>query len=116
MAGGECLFCRIAQRTVPAEIVGETDGLLAFKDINPQAPTHLLIIPTEHIPSLADLTDAQTGLVGEAVQFANRLARQYRLHPPGYRIVANCGAQAGQSVWHLHFHLLGGRPMQWPPG
>ena len=116
MAGGECLFCRIAQRKIPADIVGETDGLVAFKDINPQAPTHLLIIPTEHIPTLADVTEAHAGLVGQAVQFANRLARQYQLQPSGYRVVINCGAQAGQSVWHLHLHLLGGRPMQWPPG
>jgi len=116
MAGGDCLFCRIATRAVPAEIVAEADGLLAFKDINPQAPTHLVIIPTEHIASLADTTESHAPLMGQAVQFANRLARQYQLHASGYRLVANCGAQAGQSVWHLHFHLLGGRPMQWPPG
>ena len=115
MAGSDCLFCRIANRSLPAEIVGEGDGLLAFKDVRPQAPTHLLIIPTEHIPTLADLTEAHTALMGTAVHFANRLARQYQL-TSGYRLVVNCGAQAGQSVWHLHFHLLGGRPMAWPPG
>jgi histidine triad (HIT) family protein len=115
MGAEECLFCRIAQRTLPADVVAETDTLLAFRDINPQAPTHLLIIPKEHLPSLADATEAHIPLLGSAVQFANRLARQHRLSA-GYRVVANCGAQAGQSVWHLHFHLLGGRTLQWPPG
>ena len=90
--------------------------MLAFRDVNPQAPTHLLIIPTEHLQSLADATEAHTTLMGHALHFANRLARQYRLMPSGYRVVINCGPQAGQSVWHLHFHLLGGRAMTWPPG
>ena len=112
----ECLFCRITHRTVPAEIVAETDGLIACKDIHPQAPTHLLIIPTEHLATLADATASYTNLLGNAMLFANRLAGQYQLSSSGYRVVVNCGAQAGQSVWHLHFHLLGGRPMQWPPG
>jgi histidine triad (HIT) family protein len=116
MPAAECLFCRIANRTLPAEIVGEAEGLLAFKDIHPQAPTHLLIIPLEHIPSLADLTPAHTTLVGQGVQFATRLAREHQLVSPGYRLVINCGAGAGQSVWHLHWHLLGGRPLRWPPG
>lgn len=115
MSEPECLFCRIARRTLPAEIVAEQEGLLAFKDFHPQAPTHLLIIPTEHIPTLADLTEAHTLLMGRVVQFANRLARQYQLQA-GYRLVINCGQEAGQSVWHVHAHLLGGRPLQWPPG
>ena len=112
----QCLFCRIASREVKADVVAEIDGLLAFKDVKPQAPTHLLIIPTAHIASLADATEADTALLGKAMQFANRLARQCQLLPNGYRIVVNCGPQAGQSVFHLHLHLLGGRPMQWPPG
>ncbi len=116
MTDAECLFCRIAQRTVPADIVAEGDGLLAVRDIHPQAPTHLVIIPTEHIPTLAETTDAHTRLLGEALQFANRLARQYQLTQAGYRVVINCGAGAGQSVWHLHVHLLGGRALRWPPG
>ncbi len=115
MAGTECLFCRIARREVKAEIVGETDGLVAFKDINPQAPTHVLLIPTEHLPRLADATEAHTPVLGRLLQFANRLARQYGLEA-GYRVVLNNGAQAGQTVFHLHLHLLGGRPMTWPPG
>ncbi len=116
MTDAGCLFCRIANRTQPADIVGEAQDLVAFKDINPQAPTHLLIIPTDHIPTVADLTEAQTSLVGQATLFANRLARQYQLQQSGYRIVLNCGAGAGQSVFHLHWHLLGGRPFRWPPG
>ena len=116
MTDAACLFCGIAQRRVPAEIVAESQGLLAFNDIHPQAPTHLLIIPTEHIPTLAETTDSHTELLGEALHFANHLAGQYRLAEGGYRVVINCGAGAGQSVWHLHLHLLGGRPMRWPPG
>ena len=116
MSESDCLFCRIANRTLPAEIIAESDGLVAFKDIHPQAPTHLLIIPKEHIPALSDTGEAHTALMGNAMHLANRLAQQYQLVPSGYRVVVNCGAGAGQSVSHLHFHLLGGRPMQWPPG
>ena len=111
-----CLFCRIASRTLPADIVGEAEGLVAFKDINPQAPVHLLIVPTVHIPTLADLTATHTPLIGHVTHFANRLAQQHGLLPAGYRLVVNCGSQAGQSVWHVHWHLLGGRPLRWPPG
>jgi histidine triad (HIT) family protein len=113
--GPECLFCKIARREIPATIVGEAEGLLAFKDVKPQAPTHLLIIPTEHIASLAEVQESHVTLLGRAIQFANRLATQYQLEA-GYRLVVNCGPQAGQTVWHLHLHVLGGRTLQWPPG
>jgi len=116
MSETDCLFCRIVRRQVMTEIVAEGDGLIAVKDINPQAPIHLLIMPTEHIPTLADATDTHTALLGQALQFANRLARQHELTSSGYRVVINSGAQAGQSVFHLHVHLLGGRTMRWPPG
>ena len=116
MGQADCLFCRIASRQVPAEIIEETGDLLAFKDINPQAPTHVLIIPKTHIPSLTDVTESHTTLLGNALHFANRLARHFRLTAEGFRLVVNCGPQAGQSVWHLHWHLLGGRPLRWPPG
>ena len=116
MAEGDCLFCQIVKRQLKAEIVAEEEGLLAVKDINPQAPTHLLILPTEHIPTVADATPAHTMLLGQVIHFANRLARQYQLNQGGYRLVVNCGLGAGQSVFHLHMHLLGGRPMRWPPG
>ncbi len=116
MSEASCIFCNIAERKVRAEIVAESDGLLAFKDINPQAPIHLLIIPTEHIRTLVDVSEAQTVLLTRAIQFANRLAKELQLAEEGYRVVINCGPQAGQSVWHLHLHLLGGRPFKWPPG
>ena len=111
----ECLFCRIAKREIPAAIMAEADGLLAFKDVSPQAPSHFLIIPTEHIATLAELTPTQTALPGQAMHLANRLAKEHQL-TAGYRVVVNCGAEAGQSVWHLHWHLLGGRRFTWPPG
>lgn len=111
-----CLFCRIVTHALPADIVAEVPGLLAIKDLHPQAPTHLLIVPSEHIPTLADAAEAHTTLLGRALQFANQLARQFKLVASGYRVVINCGAGAGQSVWHLHLHLLGGRTLTWPPG
>ena len=116
MSTPDCLFCRIAKRTLPAEIVAEADGLIAFKDDHPQAPTHLLIIPTEHVTTLADTTETHTQVLGRALLLANRLAKQYQLTEAGYRVVVNGGGGGGQSVWHLHLHLLGGRPMRWPPG
>ena len=116
MSEAGCLFCRIVSRSIPADIVGETQDLLAFKDIHPQAPTHLLIIPTEHIPTVTDLTEAHTGLIGNTVHLANRLAQQFQLTQGGYRLVINTGIGAGQSVFHFHMHLLGGRTFRWPPG
>ena len=113
---GDCLFCRIITRHVPATLVREAEGVLAFNDINPQAPTHVLIIPKDHIPTLADITPAHSLLLSAMIQMANDLARQYRLTDSGYRIVINNGAGAGQSVEHLHLHLLGGRRFTWPPG
>jgi histidine triad (HIT) family protein len=115
MAEGPCLFCRIAKRELPAEIVGESEGLLAFRDVQPQAPTHLLIIPVEHIAGLNEATEAHAALLGRAVRLVTRLAMQFRL-TEGYRLVVNSGPAAGQSVSHLHFHLLGGRTLRWPPG
>lgn len=116
VADAECLFCRIAARQVPATIIDEEPGLLAFADLHPQAPTHLLVIPTEHIPAMSDMTEAHTSLLGRALQFTSRLASRRHLMPAGYRIVINCGPHAGQSVGHLHLHLLGGRAFGWPPG
>ena len=115
MAEATCLFCRIAQRHIPAAIVAETEDVLAFDDIHPQAPTHVLLIPKTHIPSLNDLQPAQASLMGSLTQLANRLAHERHI-TQGYRLVVNCGPQAGQSVSHLHVHLLGGRTLQWPPG
>jgi len=99
-----------------ADIVAEEEGLIAFKDVNPQAPVHLLVIPQEHIARLDELSPNHTAMIGKLFHFINRLARQYQLNSDGFRVVVNCGEKAGQSVFHLHYHLLGGRQFQWPPG
>lgn len=112
----ECLFCRIAEGGIPADIVLETDQVLAFRDINPQAPHHVLVIPRRHIPSLEALNPEDAGLVGELVLQAQQVARQEGIADRGYRTVFNCGEEAGQTVGHVHLHLLGGRRMEWPPG
>jgi histidine triad (HIT) family protein len=113
--GTACLFCGIVQRTVPATVVAEEPGLLAFTDIHPRAPTHLLVIPTEHVASADDWTAAHGALIGRMLLFAVRLARERGL-VNGYRLVINCGPEAGQSVAHVHLHVLGGRRLGWPPG
>jgi histidine triad (HIT) family protein len=109
------IFKRIIDREIPADIVYEDDRCLAFRDINPQAPVHLLIIPKEEIPSLADADEEDTVLLGHLLSTARMLAEQMRL-ANGYRVVINCGPDGGQSVDHLHLHLLGGRNLKWPPG
>jgi histidine triad (HIT) family protein len=112
----ECLFCKIAARDIPADIVHETDHVVAFRDINPKAPTHILLIPKEHIPSVASVTDKHGALLAEIIQAAAHLAEAEGIDDSGWRLVTNVGPDAGQSVDHLHFHLLGGRGMSWPPG
>lgn len=112
----ECLFCRIIQRAIPAKIVAEDDHLLAFADVNPQAPTHVLIVPKTHLAALSDLNETTAQFMARASLCANRLAVQQGIAQTGYRLVVNCGPQAGQSVAHVHVHLLGGRAMAWPPG
>lgn len=112
----DCLFCAIAARDVPADVVFEDDLVMAFRDINPQAPTHILVIPREHIASAAELTPAHDVLWGRLLQVALELARSEGIDADGFRIVTNIGRGGGQTVPHLHLHLLGGRPMTWPPG
>ena len=109
-----CLFCKVASGEIAATVVKRADGLLAFQDINPQAPTHLLVIPTTHIASLKDATD--DALLGRMLGFTRDLAREVGIAERGYRIVVNTNADGGQTVFHLHLHLLGGRAMRWPPG
>jgi histidine triad (HIT) family protein len=109
------LFKRIIDREIPAKIVYEDDLCLAFEDINPQAPVHILVIPKKEIAALDDLTESDAALAGHLLVVIRKLAAERKL-TGGYRVVANCGPDAGQSVDHLHFHLLGGRPMSWPPG
>ncbi|HJR98531.1 MAG TPA: histidine triad nucleotide-binding protein [Actinomycetota bacterium] len=111
-----CLFCRIAAREIPAEIVRESDRIVAFRDVDPKAPTHVLLIPKEHIASVAELGDDHGDVLVDIVQAASQLARADGIAESGWRLVTNVGPDAGQSVFHLHFHLLGGREMGWPPG
>lgn len=111
-----CLFCRIIAGEIPASKVYEDDQLIAFNDINPQAPTHVLIVPKRHVATLNELAAEDDGLVGAMVRRAAALARANGIDGPGYRTVFNCNAQAGQTVFHIHLHVLGGRTMAWPPG
>ena len=111
----DCLFCKIAQGLLSTEFLVKTDQLVAFRDLNPVAPTHILVIPKKHIASLADLELEDRALMGEMMVAIRRLAEQLGLDE-GFRVVVNTGPAAGQSVHHLHFHLLGGRSLQWPPG
>jgi histidine triad (HIT) family protein len=112
----ETLFTRIRDREIPADIVYEDEEILAFRDINPQAPTHILIVPTEVIPTVNDLTPEHTGLIGRMYLVAQQLAHADGIAESGYRLVMNTGEGAGQTVFHLHLHLIGGRTLHWPPG
>jgi histidine triad (HIT) family protein len=111
-----CLFCRIAAKKVEADVVHTSDNVIAFRDINPRAPTHILIIPKEHVESARALHDRHGEVLAEIFQSAAHLARAEGIDQGGWRLVTNVGPDAGQSVHHLHFHLLGGRQMGWPPG
>ena len=112
----DCIFCRIAAGEVKSDIVHQDEQVVAFRDINPQAPTHIVIIPRVHHPSLNDLGPEDDDMIGYLVRVAAKIADDEGISEQGYRIVANCGPNAGQSVNHVHFHLLGGRPLGWPPG
>jgi histidine triad (HIT) family protein len=112
----DCLFCRIIARDIPASIVYEDDRLLAFNDINPQAPLHVLIVPKRHIDSLNALSEKDDGLVGEMVRRAGALAAEKGYADRGFRTLFNTNAEAGQTVFHIHLHVLAGRPLGWPPG
>jgi histidine triad (HIT) family protein len=111
----DCLFCKIVAGTIPATLVAQDDRAVAFRDINPQAPTHILVVPRKHIPSLNELTDEDAALVGHLHVVAKQLAASEGL-TAGYRTLFNTGTQAGQTVWHIHLHLIGGRALGWPPG
>lgn len=111
-----CIFCRIVHGEIPARVVYQDDLAMAFHDVNPQAPIHILIVPRQHLASLHECSPSDASLLGHLLSVARNLAVTEGLQPAGYRIVLNTGAGAGQSVFHLHFHLLGGRPLTWPPG
>jgi histidine triad (HIT) family protein len=113
----ECLFCRIVAGEIPATIVKQSDEAIAFRDIDARAPTHVLVIPTKHVAAVRDAKESgDEKLLGSLLRFASTVASEQGLDAGGYRIVTNTGKDAGQSVDHLHFHVLGGRKMSWPPG
>lgn len=112
----DCLFCKIIRREIPGAIVYEDDRVLAFNDINPQAPTHVLIVPKRHVATLNDLTPEDDGIVGELVRCAAGIAKTRGFSAGGYRTVFNTNREAGQTVFHIHLHLLAGRTLTWPPG
>lgn len=112
----DCLFCKIAGGEIPAKIIYRDDKVLAFDDINPQAPQHKLIIPLQHIATLNEVEEANHDVIGHMVTTAKKLAQELGIADQGYRLVMNCNRGAGQTVFHIHAHLLGGRQMTWPPG
>jgi histidine triad (HIT) family protein len=112
----QCLFCKIASHEIPSEIVHETETVMAFRDTNPQAPTHVLLIPQDHVEDLGAIGEEHGALLADIVQAAAHLASAEGIDESGWRLVANVGPDAGQSVFHLHFHLIGGRKLSWPPG
>jgi histidine triad (HIT) family protein len=112
----DCLFCKIARKEIPATLVYEDDDVVAFDDIHPQAPTHVLVVPKRHVPSLDALEPADDSLAGKLMRVAARIARERGVAGAGWRSVVNVGKDGGQLVFHVHLHMLGGRPMFWPPG
>lgn len=114
---GDTIFSKIIRKEIPADVVYESENVMAFKDINPQAPVHILIIPKIEIPRISDLNlDKHSEILSEIFSTANNLAKDFQIDKDGYRLVFNCGSNGGQEVEHLHLHLLGGRQMKWPPG
>jgi histidine triad (HIT) family protein len=112
----DCIFCKIAEKQIPCEMVYEDEKVIAFRDISPQAPVHVVIIPREHFDSLNSLDTTQSEIIGHIYIVAKKVAQNLGIAESGYRIVNNCGEQGGQTVQHIHFHLLGGRMLKWPPG
>ncbi len=112
----DCIFCKIVSGDIPGDIVYQNDDVLAFRDLNPQAPTHILVIPKRHIATINELQDADAELVGKMYLAAKEIARNEGIDEAGYRTIMNCNAGAGQTVFHIHLHVLGGRQMSWPPG
>lgn len=112
----DCLFCKIAAGTIPAKLLYQDDNIVAFEDINPQAPHHKIIVPRKHIATVNDLTTADGELIGQMTLVATKLAKELGIAEKGYRLVMNCNAAGGQTVFHIHMHLIGGRSMTWPPG
>ena len=112
----DCLFCSVIEKKIPSKIVYEDDQVLAFEDIHPQAPVHILIIPRKHISTVLEATPGDNALLGHMFQTANLIAKERNIAEDGFRLVMNCNREAGQTVFHIHLHLLAGRTMRWPPG
>lgn len=112
----DCLFCAIVDQTIPADIVYQDDKVVAFRDVNPQAPTHILVIPKQHIPTINDMTEDQSSLLGHMIFIAKSIAAEQGFAEDGFRLAMNCNNDGGQTVYHIHLHLLGGRSLGWPPG
>ncbi len=112
----DCIFCKIANGEIPSDIIYEDDEVIAFNDVNPQSPVHFLVIPKKHIPSANDLNKGNVSIVSHIFLVINKLVKEKGLGEKGYRIINNCGEYGGQTVNHIHFHVLGGRQFQWPPG
>ena len=112
----DCIFCKISKKEIPSDIVYEDNEIIAFKDIRPQAPVHILIIPKKHIPYIANIEEEDIPLIGKLIFTAKKIARSLGIDESGYRLVFNNGSDAGQEVFHIHLHLLGGRKFKWPPG
>lgn len=116
MKENPCIFCKIIKKEIPAKIIFEDNKVLAFEDIKPQAPVHIVIIPKAHIEKLSDIKEETAAVIGRLIVAANNIAKEKNIKESGYRVLFNCGPDAGQAVSHLHLHLLGGRIMAWPPG
>ncbi len=112
----KCIFCEIAEKKIPAKIIYEDEFVMAFDDINPQAPLHILVIPKRHIPTILDINEEDNLLLGYLFQIANKIAKDKKIAERGFRLIINCNPEAGQTIYHLHLHILGGRLMHWPPG
>lgn len=116
MAHEDCLFCRIVRKEIPSDVIAESESWIAFRDIQPQAPVHALVIPKRHVEGVGALSEEDSELAGELLMAAAEVARLEGVDESGFRVVTNVGERAGQSVFHLHMHVLGGRRMRWPPG
>lgn len=112
----DCIFCKISEKKIPAKIIYEDDLVIAFEDVNPQSPVHTLVIPRKHISTNLDITEKDNALIGRMFQAANKIAKDKGIAERGFRLVMNCNRESGQTVFHIHLHILGGRHMHWPPG
>lgn len=112
----DCLFCKIITGEIPAEVIYQDNEIIAFNDIDPQAPTHILVIPKQHISTINDIKAEEAVLIGKLYLTAQQLAKKYNINESGYRTIMNCNSDGGQAVYHIHLHLLGGRKLKWPPG